>query len=148
MLQAGSVLALEPGDRGITAVERWPEVASQVSGTCARCGRAFPPSDAWRVDYRDQHDNAYRFVVCPTCADELEPVRVTIDLTALERRRLEVDLAPIVTAVRWIVDHRAEPPTGELTLRATDVYILAQAYGEEPQAFADRMHEAGVTAGA
>ncbi|MDX1621942.1 MAG: hypothetical protein R3320_13170 [Nitriliruptorales bacterium] len=134
---------LEPGDRGIIAVGPWKAVPVHTSWSCSRCSRWFDPDDSWRVDYRHSDGSEYSFVVCPSCAAGLRPLRLTIDLTTLKSSR-DADLAPLASLVRWIAGRRSQPPDALLSLRWSDVHLLAEMYEQDPVDLQARLRRAGV----
>lgn len=71
------------------------------------------------------------------------PLRLTIDLVALDRQDHE-GLGPVVSLVEYIVERRRGPTTGVLRLRAADVHLLAETYGETRSQLALRLLNANV----
>ena len=140
-------MPLEPGDRGIVEVAAWPELVRGSWG-CARCGRSFPSDRSRRVVYRHPDGDRYAFAVCPDCGSQLQPVRATIDLAALERQRHSFDLAPVVSLVHYVLRHRAPDQPGRLRIRSADLHVLAATFNTTPRAFALALDAGGVAAGA
>ncbi|MDX1621422.1 MAG: hypothetical protein R3320_10555 [Nitriliruptorales bacterium] len=105
----------------------------------------FQTRDSWRVDYNYPDGSHYAFVVCRSCADDLRPVRLTIDLAALRDYDGPRDLSAVTSLVETITSQREQPTDGVLPLRWSDVHLLAETYDESPSEFAARLHNAGVS---
>lgn len=134
-------LSPAPGDRGIVLVKPW-EGTQPSPWSCERCPERIPIGNAWQLHHRDPSGRTTVHVLGPLCAYELMPVRVTIDLVAAERRR---ERLPTVTSLLdHIRERRLHPPRYELTLRSTDVHLLALIHEESPVDFAIRLRDAGV----
>ena len=137
-------LPLAPGDRGILSVSPWVGGEAGSAWSCARCGRGFLTQDSWLVDYRHQGAQQYSFLVCRNCAEELSPVRLTVDLRALERVQDDEELEQVRELARTVAAQRAGEDSDELSLRWADVHRLADAAGTSPSRLARRLSDAGV----
>ncbi|MDX1620552.1 MAG: hypothetical protein R3320_06160 [Nitriliruptorales bacterium] len=74
--------------REIRAVHKLP-VGRIGRWSCSRCGDEFNVSDSWAVDHQIAPEFAVRtFVVCPTCAGEVRPVPLVVDVDRLQSRGL------------------------------------------------------------
>ena len=136
-------MPLAPGDRGILSVSPWVGGEAGSAWSCARCGRGFLTQDSWLVDYRHQGAQQYSFLVCRTCAEELSPLRLTVDLRALERVGDDEELAQVRDLARRVASQRGGG-SDELSLRWADVHRLAETSGTSPKRLAERLSESGV----
>ena len=142
----GFEVALEPGAREILFVAPWEEGASAGGWTCSRCGQASLSDQRWRLEYRHESGEHLTFVVCHDCADELEPVRLTVDMRALRRAAVEPDgpdLSEVAEHAERIVTQRGSPFTGVVALRSADVHDLASAAGMSAGQLTDRLDGVG-----
>ncbi|MDX1620234.1 MAG: hypothetical protein R3320_04545 [Nitriliruptorales bacterium] len=98
------------------------------------------------MTFRHPDGDTHEFVVCADCAQQLTPVRATIDLTALEQKRDDYPLDPVVSLVEYVLQRRSPPPTDRLPLRAADLHVLATTYETTPRAFALALQASGVAA--
>lgn len=110
--------------------------------SCARCPERIPVGSGWRLQYRTEDGHDAVMLVGPVCARELMPVRATIDLVALQRRRDEIP--PLTSLVDHVLGSRRDPPRYELRLRGADVHLLSELHEETPAQFAMRLRDTGL----
>ena len=139
------LVPLEPGARGVLSVAPSDVLEHDTEWTCARCGEPFISKDVWRVDYRHPDGGASSYLACRNCAEQLEPVRVTIDVRTLRRVASgdEDDLAAVAQLAERILSERSGPDTGVVSLRWADLFGVAEAHGRSPNQIADELEEAG-----
>ncbi|MDX1658966.1 MAG: hypothetical protein R3343_09120 [Nitriliruptorales bacterium] len=138
----GFEVELEPGAREILFVAPWEDGVPGGEWTCSRCGRSSLSDQRWRLEYRHEAGEHFSFVVCHDCADELEPVRLTVDMRALRRAAAEADgpeLSEVAEHAERIVNERGSPVTGVVALRSADVHDLASAAGLTAGELTDRL---------
>lgn len=136
-------MALQMGDRGIRSVapllldvgDPWP---------CSHCGRIFPRSESWLVNYCHDDGDPYAFVVCPPCAETLTPVSVVIDLAALEALPPTDDLAEIDSLVRFIAERRSIGESDEVQIRWMDLDVLASTHHMTVPEFVEWLRSEGL----
>lgn len=97
------------------------------------------------MQLRAQPDRTLRFVLCPDCAHDLIPVRVTVDASEAEMlgptsRGPGGPTADLVRRVR--ADRRCEEP--RLRLRASDLVSLAADQGMGRVQLVLRLRESGL----
>lgn len=97
--------------------------------SCCSCGDEFVAESSRLVHFRHADGRQFRFVVCPTCGDELAPHRVVIDRDRLDE---ESDLAWLRSRVEEIAEQRSTKDDRRLRLRATDVEELAAMLASSP----------------
>ena len=134
---------LRVGDRGIIGVK--PAVFdSDDPWPCARCGRDFPRSQTFTVEYRHEDGDPFGFMVCPPCADELQPVSVTIDLATLDRLPEEERLLELESLITLVEELRGARGQQQLALRWMDLDVLASARQMTVREFIDYLDERGL----
>ncbi|MBW3657432.1 MAG: hypothetical protein KY457_02265 [Actinobacteria bacterium] len=107
-------------DLGYPAAGNW---------SCCSCGDEFIAVSSRLVHFRHADGRQFRFVVCPTCGDELAPHRVVIDRDRLDE---ESELAWLRSRVEEIAEQRSMKDDRRLRLRATDVQELAAMLASSP----------------
>lgn len=112
--------------------------------SCSCCGDEFARVESWCLQYRVQPGKRLTFVVCPACAHDLVPVRVTVDVS--EAATVSTSRDPegaVEQLVRRVASQRHTDAT-ELRLRSSDVVELASQLGMGRVQLVLRLREAGL----
>lgn len=145
----GQGRAHDRGDRGILEVRPHPRRGDLrgVRWICSNCGIEHAAASSWQLWHRDADGTESRSVVCPACAADLLPVRLTVHVPSLAAALDTAPwLEPVGALVSRVVDQRSQA-SFELRLRAADVVALSEQVGVGRSELVYRLDDAGVLVG-
>jgi len=136
-------MALPPMAHGIVDVAPLRLHPDLTTGqwSCSECGRMHPRGTSWVLTYRRDRGGDLRFVVCEPCGLERQPLRVVIDLAAMEHELPSDD--PLIEHVAYVRTVRREDIGQTLQIRDADLSPIAASAGTDVRGLVVSWERAG-----